>query len=78
MTPDLRMSENSVTGITYGVVGCWFDGWEVAGGALPEEVDANETTLQFWQEIYNDQSLLVEIKIPRRTGHREFGRIRRW
>jgi hypothetical protein len=26
-----------------------------------KEVDANETTLRFWQEVYHDQSKLVEI-----------------
>jgi hypothetical protein len=26
-----------------------------------KEVDANETTLRFWQEIYDDQGNLVEV-----------------
>ena len=37
-----------------------------------KEVDADETTLRFYQEIYNDQGELVEIhqKYPDDTGHR--------
>ena len=36
-----------------------------------KEVDANETTLRFWQEIYDDQGKLVETheKFPVDTGH---------
>ena len=33
-------------------------GWWVA--RYLKEVDANETTLRFWQEIYDDQGKLVE------------------
>jgi len=34
-------------------------------------VDANETTLRFWQEIYDDQGTLVETheKLPVDKGH---------
>ena len=37
-----------------------------------KEVDPNETTLRFWQEIYDDQGTLVEVheKYPLDTGHR--------
>jgi len=37
-----------------------------------KEVDANETTLRFWQEIYDVQGILLEIheKYPVDTGHR--------
>jgi hypothetical protein len=37
-----------------------------------KEVDANETTTSFFQEIYNDQGTLVEIhqKYPIDTGHK--------
>jgi hypothetical protein len=36
-----------------------------------KEVDAKETTLWFWQEIYDDQGRLVEVheKYPVDTGH---------
>jgi len=38
-----------------------------------KEVDANEETLRFWQEIYDDQGRLVEIheKYPMDKGHRK-------
>ena len=37
-----------------------------------KEVDANENTLRFWQEIYDDQGKLVETheKFPVDKGHR--------
>jgi hypothetical protein len=40
----------------------WFDvagrhGWRAR---YLKEVDVNEKTLRFWQEIYHDQDLLVE------------------
>ena len=36
-----------------------------------KEVDGNETTLLFWQEIYNETGVLVERhdKYPVDTGH---------
>lgn len=36
-----------------------------------KEVDASETTLRFWQEIYDDQGMLVEVheKYPVDKGH---------
>jgi len=36
-------------------------------------VDANETTLRFWQEIYDDQGNLVEVheKYPVDKGHQK-------
>jgi hypothetical protein len=36
-----------------------------------KDVDANETTLRFWQEIYNEQDKLVERheKYPVDNGH---------
>jgi hypothetical protein len=36
-----------------------------------KEVDADENTLRFWQEIYNESGELVEIheKYPVDTGH---------
>ena len=52
----------------------WFEvagrrGWKAR---YVKEVDANENTVRFWQEIYNDQDTLVEIheKYPVDTGHR--------
>jgi hypothetical protein len=38
-----------------------------------KEVDANEKTLRFWQEIYNDQGRLVETheKFPVDKGHKK-------
>ncbi|MBI4568613.1 MAG: hypothetical protein HY719_09465 [Planctomycetes bacterium] len=36
-----------------------------------KEVDADETTLRFWQEVYDDQGRLVEVheKYPVDRGH---------
>jgi hypothetical protein len=38
-----------------------------------KEVDANETTVRFWQEIYDDQGKLVETheKFPVDKGHKK-------
>jgi hypothetical protein len=38
-----------------------------------KDVDANETTVRFWQEIYDDQGRLVEIheKFPVDKGHQK-------
>jgi hypothetical protein len=38
-----------------------------------KEVDADERTVKFWQEIYDDQNRLVEIheKYPVDKGHRK-------
>ncbi|MFN4219227.1 MAG: hypothetical protein ACK4HB_08150 [Candidatus Bipolaricaulia bacterium] len=38
-----------------------------------KEVDAEETTTRFWQEIYNERGELVEIheKYPVDMGHRK-------
>lgn len=38
-----------------------------------KEVDDQETTLRFWQEIYDDQDKLIEIhqKYPTDTGHQK-------
>jgi hypothetical protein len=38
-----------------------------------KEVDAEETTVRFFQEIYNDQGVLVEMhqKFPVDTGHKK-------
>ena len=38
-----------------------------------KDVDANETTQRFWQEIYDDQGKLIETheKFPVDKGHRE-------
>ena len=38
-----------------------------------KEVDVHETTLRFWQEIYDDQNRLVEIheKYPLDKGHQK-------
>jgi len=53
----------------------WLDtvgkmGWQAR---YLKEVDAQETTLRFWQEIYDDQGKLVEIhqKFPVDTGHQK-------
>ncbi|HEX4265359.1 MAG TPA: hypothetical protein VH597_13560 [Verrucomicrobiae bacterium] len=38
-----------------------------------KEVDANEVTIHFWQEIYDDTTKLTEIheKFPVDKGHRK-------
>ena len=38
-----------------------------------KEVDADEKTLRFWQEIYDGRGILVEIhqKFPDDLGHRQ-------
>ncbi len=38
-----------------------------------KEVDANEATVRFWQEIYDDQGKLMETheKFPVDTGHQK-------
>jgi hypothetical protein len=38
-----------------------------------KEVDVDENTVRFWQEIYNEQDTLVEIheKYPVDKGHRK-------
>lgn len=38
-----------------------------------KEVDADENTLRFWQEIYDEQGKLVEVhpKFPVDEGHRK-------
>ena len=38
-----------------------------------KEVDAQEVTLRFWQEIFDEQGKLVEVheKYPVDTGHRK-------
>jgi len=38
-----------------------------------KEVDANETTLRFWQEIHDERGVLVETheKYPLDQGHRK-------
>ena len=53
----------------------WFEvagrhGWKAR---YVKEVDANETTVRFWQEIYDDQDQLVEIheKYPVDKGHQQ-------
>ncbi|MBI3459990.1 hypothetical protein HY230_02830 [Candidatus Acetothermia bacterium] len=40
-----------------------------------KEVDAEENTKRFYQEIYNERNELVEIheKYPMDTGHRKIG-----
>ncbi len=51
----------------------WFEvagrhGWKAR---YVKEVDADENTLRFWQEIYDEQGTLVEIheKYPMDKGH---------
>lgn len=41
-----------------------------------KEVDAEETTIRFWQEVYDDTGVLVERhdKYPADHGHERFGR----
>jgi hypothetical protein len=38
-----------------------------------KDVDANETTIRFWQEIYDEQNRLLEIheQYPVDNGHRK-------
>jgi len=54
---------------------CWRDvtgrqGWRAR---YLKEVDANESTVRFWQEIYDEQGNLVETheKYPVDQGHRK-------
>jgi len=53
------------------LVGCV--GWAGWRARYLKEVDAQEVTLRFWQEIYDEQSNLVEVheKYPVDTGHRK-------
>jgi hypothetical protein len=53
----------------------WFEvagrrGWKAR---YVKEVDADEKTVRFWQEIYDDQGKLVEIheKYPVDKGHQQ-------
>jgi hypothetical protein len=53
----------------------WFEvagrrGWKAH---YVKEVDADENTVRFWQEIYDDQGKLVEIheKYPVDKGHQQ-------
>ena len=53
----------------------WLDvvgrmGWRAS---YSKEVDSQETTLRFWQELYDDQGRLVEIheKYPVDEGHQK-------
>ena len=53
----------------------WFEisghrGWKAK---YVKEVDKYETTISFWQEIYNQQNVLVEIheKYPENKGHKK-------
>jgi hypothetical protein len=53
----------------------WFEvagrrGWKAR---YMKEVDADEITVRFWQEIYDDQDKLVEIheKYPVDKGHQQ-------
>jgi hypothetical protein len=45
-------------------------GWEAR---YFKEVDAGETTVRFWQEIYDGEGILVEIheKFPVDNGHQK-------
>ena len=45
-------------------------GWSAA---YCKEVDADENTLRFWQEIFDNQGVLTEIhhKFPIDTGHQK-------
>ena len=38
-----------------------------------KDVDANETTVRFWQEIFDDKGILVETheKFPVDMGHQK-------
>ncbi|HET6883208.1 MAG TPA: hypothetical protein VFI31_23765 [Pirellulales bacterium] len=63
------------TGLPGGGRRYWLDvvgrmGWRAR---YLKEVDDRETTLRFWQEIYDDQGKLVEIhqKYPVDTGHQK-------
>jgi len=48
-------------------------GWQGWRARYLEEVDAAETTLRFWQEVYDEQGRLREIheKYPVDEGHRK-------
>ena len=53
----------------------WFEvagrrGWKAR---YVKDVDADENTIRFWQEIYDDQDKLVEIheKYPVDKGHQQ-------
>ncbi|MFQ5852237.1 MAG: hypothetical protein ACE5JU_16845 [Candidatus Binatia bacterium] len=53
----------------------WLDVWGRQGwrAQYVKEVDAQESTLRFWQEIYDDQGKLVEVheKYPVDKGHQK-------
>jgi hypothetical protein len=53
----------------------WFEiagrhGWKAR---YVKEVDGSETTVRFWQEIYDDHGILVEVheKYPLDRGHQK-------
>ena len=59
----------------------WYDveghaGWKAR---YVKEVDKDEHTIEFYQEIYNDNGQLVEIheKYPIDRGHRKVGKDKR-
>jgi len=56
----------------------WFEiegrmGWKAK---YFKKVDNNETTLSFWQEIYDESGILVEVheKFPIDKGHKKIDR----
>ena len=56
----------------------WFEvtgnkGWKAK---YLKEVDENEKTRKFWQEIYNEKNVLVEVheKYPTEKGHKKIKR----
>jgi hypothetical protein len=50
-----------------------FESFVVSSAPLPKEVDADEATVRFWQEIYDERGQLVEVheKYPLDSGHKK-------
>jgi len=60
--------ETAVGGRRYWIDVAGRQGWRAR---YLKEVDANETTLRFWQEVYDDEGRLSEVheKYPLDKGH---------
>ena len=75
---DEKMNASFANGYLYQVVGRRYSydvlsrisGWKAR---YIKDVNADEETVRFWQEIYDDQGTLVEIhqKFPEDTGHQQ-------
>ena len=61
--------DNQEGGITYSFEIVGKSGWKAK---YLKQVDSNEVTFKFWQEIYDDKNILREVheKNPVDTGHK--------